>query len=84
MELRKCCDYLMKHTGARLAAVFGWGEAEGAYSYVLGSRTEDMRPLGKTLNARLSGRGGGQAAMVQGSLRGSEAEIRSALAEAFS
>ncbi len=84
VELRKCCDYLMKHTGARLAAVFGRGEAEGAYSYVLGSRSEDMRPLGKTLNARLSGRGGGQAAMVQGSLRGSEAEIRSALAEAFS
>lgn len=84
VELRRCCDYLMKHTGARLAAVFGRGEAEGAYSYVLGSRTEDVRPVGKTLNARLSGRGGGQAAMVQGSLRGSEAEIRSALAEAFS
>lgn len=84
MELRKCCDYLMKHTGARLTAVFSRGEAEGSYSYVLGSRTEDVRPLGKALNARLSGRGGGQAAMVQGSLRGSEAEIRSALAEAFS
>ena len=79
VELRKCCDYLMKHTGARIAAVFGEGG-----SYVIGSRTEDVRPLGKALNTRLSGRGGGQAAMVQGSLQGSESEIRSALAEIFS
>ena len=79
VELRKCCDYLMKHTGARIAAVFGEGG-----TYVIGSRTEDVRPLGKALNTRLSGRGGGQAAMVQGSLQGSESEIRSALAEIFS
>ncbi len=79
VELRQCCDYLMKHTGARIAAVFGEGG-----SYVLGSRTEDVRPVGKALNARLSGRGGGQAAMVQGSLSGTEAEIRAALTEVFS
>lgn len=84
IELRKCCDHLMKHTGAEIIAVFGRGDAEEVYSYVLGSRNTDVRPLGKALNARLSGRGGGQAAMVQGSLRGSEEAIRSALAEAFS
>ncbi len=83
VELRKCCDYLMKHTAARLVAVFGSTDTD-AYSYVLGSQSEDVRPLGKALNTRLSGRGGGQAAMVQGSLKGGEAEIRSALAEVFS
>ncbi len=83
VELRKCCDYLMKHTAARLVAVFG-SSGTDAYSYVLGSQSEDVRPLGKQLNARFSGRGGGQAAMVQGSLKGSEAALRSALAEAFS
>ncbi len=43
---------------------------------MIGSRTEDVRPLCKRLNETFSGRGGGKAEMVQGSLKGSEETLR--------
>lgn len=44
--------------------------------YVLMSRKEDVRPLGKELNARFQGKGGGRQTMVQGSLQADFEEIR--------
>ena len=43
---------------------------------MIGSRTEDVRPLSKKLNAAFEGRGGGKPEMVQGSMQGTERAIR--------
>ena len=58
------------------AAVFS-GSDEAGYSYCLVSREVDLRPLGKDLAQQLKGRGGGKAECQQGSLKATEAEIRS-------
>lgn len=57
--------------GAAVAAVFA-GNVESGCRYVIGSRKEDVRPLGKDLNEKFAGRGGGKAEMVQGSLKGEQ------------
>lgn len=57
--------------GAAIAAVFA-GNEESGYRYVIGSRKEDVRPLGKELNEKFTGRGGGKPEMVQGSLSGKQ------------
>ena len=51
-----------------IAAVFS-GSDENGYSYCLMSRCTDVRPLGKAVNQALSGRGGGKAEAVQGSVK---------------
>lgn len=61
--------------GASVCAVFA-GMEDGGCRYVIGSRTEDVRPLCKRLNQQFFGRGGGKPEMVQGSLKGSEEELR--------
>lgn len=61
--------------GASVCAVFAGTEGTG-YRYVIGSKECDVRPLCKKLNAAFEGRGGGKPEMVQGSLKGSEDEIR--------
>ena len=58
-----------------MSAVFAGTDVDG-YRYVIGSRSEDVRPLSKKINAEFSGRGGGKPEMVQGSLIGSEDAIR--------
>lgn len=60
--------------GATICAVFT-GTDEGGYRYVIGSRSEDVRPISKELNAAFQGRGGGKPEMVQGSIKGTRAEI---------
>ena len=40
------------------------------------SNEADVRPLGKELNQRFEGKGGGQPTMVQGTLYGDPEEIR--------
>lgn len=52
------------------------GNDQDGYRYILGSRTVDLRAFCKELNARFQGKGGGKPEMVQGSLRGTEKEIR--------
>ncbi|MEG2668444.1 MAG: alanine--tRNA ligase-related protein [Lachnospiraceae bacterium] len=64
--------------GATVCAVFA-GEDCSGYRYVIGSRIQDIRPLSQRLNARFQGRGGGKAEMVQGSIVGTEKEIREEL-----
>ncbi len=50
-------------------------KAEGEYQYIIGSQSEDVRPLAKELTARFGGRGGGSAQMVQGTVTGQAEEI---------
>ena len=71
---------LLLERGARICAVFAGTDGEG-YRYVIGSRTEDVRPLCRDLNERFSGKGGGKPGMVQGSLTGKEDEIRQTVDE---
>ncbi len=61
--------------GAKVCAVFA-GTGDDSYRYVIGSHTEDVRPLCKRLNELFAGRGGGKVGMVQGSLTGSEEAVR--------
>ncbi len=69
---------MLLEKNAKMAAVFAGSDNEG-YRYVCGSKTVDMRPIAKTLNAKFNGRGGGKPEMVQGSLCGGQAEIEEAL-----
>ena len=62
----------------KIAAVFAGNDYAG-YRYVIGSRSEDVRPYAKELNALFQGRGGGKPEMVQGSLCGDEEKIKEAL-----
>ena len=39
---------------------------DGAYKYIIGSASCDLRAAAKEINAAISGRGGGSAAMIQG------------------
>lgn len=71
---------LLLEKGARICAVFA-GSDEKGYRYVIGSRTEDVRPVGKYINEKFQGRGGGKPEMVQGSLNGTEEEIRKSMLE---
>ena len=94
VEVRKCCDYFMKHTKASVVGVFcrkDEGDADGAasaediasYSYVIGSTNVDVRAQAKAFNALVDGRGGGQKEMIQGSLQASEETIRDAMNHTF-
>lgn len=88
VELRKCCDYFMKHTKAAVVGIFGRKEAadgktDSSFSYVIGSRSVDVRAMAQHFNRLVQGRGGGQKEMIQGSLTASEAEIRQAMETVF-
>lgn len=52
------------------------GTDDTGYRYILGSRNTDLRIFSKELNERFHGKGGGKPKMVQGSLEGTEDEIR--------
>lgn len=71
---------LILERGAKVCGVFSGNENEG-YRYVLGSKREDVRVYAKRLNERFSGRGGGKPDMVQGTIGGTEIEIRKLLEE---
>lgn len=73
--VRILCDQLLSVCAGR-AMVFA-GSDETGYKYALGSHGEDLRPLGKQLNAALNGRGGGKPNFLQGSLTATAAAIRS-------
>lgn len=64
-ELRHFVNFALD--GKRGKIVLALSESvNGGFSYVLGSQSEDMRALSKTLNGELSGRGGGSSQMAQG------------------
>ena len=74
IAMRELTNLLMEKCGG-LAAVFFPGE-EGAYRYIIGSRTRDLRKEARAINAGIGGRGGGRSEMIQGSARESEDSIR--------
>lgn len=57
-----------------ICAVF-CGNDEGGYRYVIGSRTENCREIGKKINEEFQGKGGGKPDMIQGSLKGPKDQI---------
>lgn len=61
-----------------IGAVFT-GNASDGFRYVIGSRTMDVRVVSKCLGETLGGRGGGKSEMVQGTVNGSEEQIREIL-----
>lgn len=73
-ELRELANLLMDR-GAEVCGVFEGNEKEG-YRYVISSRTEDVRVMNQMLREKFGARGGGRPEMVQGSLRGTENEIK--------
>lgn len=64
-DARIFADLLAEKVG--IAAVFS-GNDEIGYKYAVVSRGQDVREIGKALNAACSGRGGGKPDMVQGSV----------------
>jgi len=53
---------------------------EGGYNFIIGSKTKDCREIAALLREKTGARGGGSAAMIQGSLNADEKEIRQLLA----
>ena len=73
---RELVNFILERN-TRVGAVFA-GDGEN-YRYVIGSRTVDVRPVAKHLNDRFQGRGGGKPEMVQGTISGSERDIKEAM-----
>lgn len=48
---------------------------DGAYAYIIGSRTADLRKNARSINAAISGRGGGRPEMIQGSAAAARTDI---------
>ena len=67
----------IKSKAEEFAACF-CGE-NGSYRYCVASKAVDLRPFAKELNSAFNGKGGGRGEMIQGSLNGSEEEIRAFL-----
>ena len=70
--LRRLADALCKVCGGR-AAVFS--KTADGYQYSIGQENGDLRAFTKDMNAKLSGRGGGKAFFVQGSVKAKKEEI---------
>jgi alanyl-tRNA synthetase len=74
---RKLADLLSEKCSG-ISAIFSGNDQEG-YQYVMASKTVDLRKKSKEINEALKGRGGGQSAMISGSVSATESEIRSYL-----
>lgn len=77
-DLRKGAEALAE--AGRAAAYLLLSGTGTVYDYVLMSASQDVRPLGRALNERLHGRGGGKDA-VQGRFEAAAEDIRRAAAE---
>lgn len=75
--VREFVNQLMKKCTGYCAAFYGSDET--GYKYIIGSSTDDIRPLGKRVNAALNGRGGGKPEMIQGSVNALQEDIRRVL-----
>ena len=78
-SVRKLCDRVLSLCGGRCAVFAGSEEAD--WKYAIGEAGSDLRPLVKSLNAALNGRGGGKPGFVQGSCTASRAAIEAFFAE---
>ena len=52
----------------RAAVCAGFLPTDNGFRYCIGSRSADLRAAAKEINAALSGRGGGQPSMIQGTV----------------
>lgn len=77
IAMRNFVNGAMERCGGICGAFLG-NEKVG-YQYILGSSTKNVREIAQILNAQFQGKGGGKPQMVQGSLKGTEAEIRACL-----
>lgn len=66
---------LVLETDRLCCAVFTGNDKDG-YRYVLGSRTVDIRDLGKEMNREFRGKGGGKPEMVQGTICAKADEVK--------
>mgnify|MGYP001384012594 FL=1 len=73
-NLRRYCNTLMER--CKGIVIIFTSSKENEYKYIIGSKTEDVKELGKELNNSFNGRGGGSKNMVQGSLIGNEKDIK--------
>lgn len=81
-EIRRFCERILANGKAAICAVLSSEDDQAnAFRYCIGSRQADMRAAVKTLNGRLSGRGGGSPEMVQGTFYAEKTEIRAVLEE---
>ena len=71
--LRSLVNAGMEKCGG-ICAAFTGSDQDG-YRYVMGSRSIDLRAESKVIHAALGGKGGGQPAMIQGSVPAKRAEI---------
>ena len=72
-SLRKLCGAVKEICGGRCAVFAGDGSA---FQYAIGQNGGDLRAFVKELNGALDGRGGGKPEFVQGSVKSTEARIR--------
>ncbi len=70
---------LLKEKAKDFAAVFCG--SDNNYRYVIISPSTDLRKIGKELNQKFTGKGGGRPEMLQGTLIGTENEIKNFLFE---
>jgi alanyl-tRNA synthetase len=73
-QLRNVCNAGMELCGG-ICAVFAGNDTDGR-RYIMGSKTVNMGTEAKKINAALNGRGGGRDAMIQGSLKATESQIK--------
>ena len=77
--VRELADAIAENCGGT-AAVFS-GTDQGGYNCCLVSRSGDLRPLGKAMNAALNGRGGGKPNCHQGKVSCTRAQIEAFFAK---
>ena len=80
IDLRELGNQLLEDKKAKICGLFTNGQ-EGAYNYILLSQEVDLKDVGKLLNERLSGHGGGKGDMIQGTYQASKEEVESVLKE---
>lgn len=73
-ELRKLVNAIVDKTNGSCVA-FSNSDDSGRYFYIIGSKKEDAREYANYFNEQFSGKGGGNAVQVQGSLYATKQEI---------
>ncbi len=73
-DLRRAVNSLIE-TKEGVSAAFA-GNDEAGYTYVLGSKTEELTEITKAINLALCGKGGGRGTMIFGSVHATAAQIR--------
>lgn len=71
-EVRLLAEKILAGCGGR---AFIFSGTDGAYSYCLASKAEDLRPLNKAMTEALQGRGGGKPLFQQGKVQATTQQI---------